>query len=72
MGIRNSEASNLRPVKRTFFIFLSLHHPNNPFENISILYLPLFTSVAKRKFLGIKNIEGALPFLLHPSNGAYG
>jgi hypothetical protein len=33
------------------FIFVSLLHPNNRFENICILYLPLFNSVAKKTIL---------------------
>jgi hypothetical protein len=31
-GIKSPNVSTLRPVKRRFFIYLSLHHPNNHFE----------------------------------------
>ena len=44
-----------------FNFFLSLHHPNNHLENVSIFYLPLFYSVAKKTVLGRKKIEGATP-----------
>ena len=40
-------ASILRPVTRRFFIFLSLHHPNNHFENISIFVRPSSTQQKK-------------------------
>jgi len=54
----DSDASNLCPLKcMFFFLFLYLHHPN--LENIFIFYLPLFNSIAKNLFQGIKNIEGA-------------
>jgi hypothetical protein len=52
MGITNSEASILSPVKRGIsnFFYLSLHHQNNRFENISVFfYFPLSISVAKKK-----------------------
>jgi hypothetical protein len=39
---------------------VSLHHPSNRFEDISI-YWPLFNSVTKKLFLGRKNIGGYLP-----------
>jgi hypothetical protein len=45
------------------FIFVSLHHPNNCFENIYIFYLPLFNSVAKKLFLANKKYWGACPLL---------
>jgi len=42
-------ASILLPVKGRFSLFfMSLRHPNNRLENISVLYLPLFNSVAKK------------------------
>jgi hypothetical protein len=49
MGSGKSDASILHPVKRRFFIFcLSLHHPINCFENISIsLFAPLQLSSQK-------------------------
>jgi hypothetical protein len=60
----DSDASNLCPLKRMFFfLFLSLQHPN--LENISIFYLPLFNSIAKNLFLGIKILKGHL-LHLHP------
>jgi hypothetical protein len=37
MGIRNADASVLRPVNRVFF--LSLHHTTNGFENNSIFFI---------------------------------
>jgi hypothetical protein len=33
-----------------YLFFLSLHYPDYRFENISIFYLPLFTSKAKKKY----------------------
>ena len=62
----------LRPVKRwSFFfpsLFLSLHHPNNRSENISIFYFPLFNSVAQKNFLVRNNIGGAFapPLPIYP------
>jgi hypothetical protein len=49
--LRTADAFILRPTKCRFFFFffffLSLHHPNDHFENTSIFYLPLFSSAAK-------------------------
>jgi hypothetical protein len=45
-----SDVSILRPSKRRLLISLSLHHPHNRLENISIFYLPLFNQVAKKKY----------------------
>jgi hypothetical protein len=42
----------------SYFLFLSSHHPNNSFENISIYHLPLFNSVAKTLFHARKITEG--------------
>lgn len=50
---------NLWGERLVGFTFLHLHHPNNHFENIRIFYLPVFNSVAKKLFLGQKNIGGA-------------
>jgi hypothetical protein len=64
MDVKTSDASILRPVKRSFFFFfLSLHHPNIRFENILLFYLPLFNSVAKC----IKNIKGTFAPIAPPS-----
>ena len=52
MGIGNWGACILRPVKR--WVFPSLHNPNNHFENISVVYVLLFNSVAYKLLLGIK------------------
>jgi hypothetical protein len=36
---------------QVFHFFLSLHHPNNRLENISISYLPLLNLVAEKTIL---------------------
>ena len=43
------------PENGVFLFFLSLHHPNNRLENIFILQLPLFNSVAQKVFLDRDN-----------------
>jgi hypothetical protein len=57
------------------YFFLSFDHPNNRFKNISILYLPLFKSVAQKKLLlNRKNIWGYIGGIsppLHPPSYAY-
>ena len=52
MGIGNWGACILRPVK--CWVFPYLHYPNNRFENISVVYVLLFNSVAYKLLLGIK------------------
>jgi hypothetical protein len=39
-----------------FHFFLPLHHPNKCFNNVSVFYLPLLNSIAKKLFLGTKHI----------------
>jgi hypothetical protein len=75
MDIRKSDACNLRPVQRKFAFCLSLHHPNNSSENISIfLFAPVQLCIQKERktFLGKKKIlEGAYappPFLKPPKS----
>jgi hypothetical protein len=53
-----------------FHFLLSLHHPNNPLENIFIFYLPLINSVAKTLLLGRKNIRGGFAHLGPPIKGS--
>jgi hypothetical protein len=46
---------------------VSLHHPENRLENVCIFFLPLFNSVVKTLFLGLKKIGGAFaPALTFP------
>lgn len=45
---------------------LSLHHPHNGLENISIFYFQRFKSVAKKKILSKQNIEKTFGPLLPP------
>ena len=52
MGIGNWGDCILRPVK--CWVFPYLHYPNNRFENISVVYVLLFNSVAYKLLLGIK------------------
>jgi hypothetical protein len=47
-----------------FHFFLSLHHQNNPFENISIFYLP--TPSSQKTILRYKNIGVAFAPLCTP------
>jgi hypothetical protein len=57
---------NLRgedPFERRFFFFFCL-------ENISIFYLPVLNSLAKKLFLGRKILEGH-PQTLHPQSYYY-
>jgi hypothetical protein len=54
MGIRDSDVSILRPVKRRF-----LHHQNNRFELISTFYLTLFNSVDKQT-TSVRNYGGGV------------
>jgi len=63
----------LRPVKRRFFILLSLHHQNNHLENIFIFFhfATLLNSAAKKQFLGRKNIGGTFAPPLHQASYAY-
>jgi hypothetical protein len=62
VGIRKSDVSILRPVKRgVFHAFLSLHQPNNSSENIAILNLLLFNSLTKKKFNYKKYMKGICP-----------
>jgi hypothetical protein len=72
IGIRNSDTPILRPVKRRLFIiFFCLY--TTEIIVLKIFYLPLFSSVAKKIFLGRKNIwvGGICHSLRHPSY-AYG
>jgi hypothetical protein len=50
---------------------LSLHHPNNLFENISVLFALLQLRIEKT-FLGIKVIGKGICTPLHPTNHACG
>jgi len=65
MVIRNSDASNLRPIKTGVFTFFSLYHQNNPFENISKFLFALFQLIGTKKNLNKKNIGGAFVPLFH-------
>jgi hypothetical protein len=50
------------PLKTAFFIFfVSLHHPHNRLENISVLYLPLFNSVSRKILKGTSPPSPPLP-----------
>jgi hypothetical protein len=53
LGTLIYEGVDLRKRGKTdlFDLFLSLHHPNNRFENTPIFYLPPFNSVAKKTIL---------------------
>jgi hypothetical protein len=54
-------------VKHRFFIFfLSLYHPNNCLENISISYFTLFNSVAKKNYSLLEKILGGGDICSHP------
>lgn len=58
MGIRNPNASTLRPVKNRFLISVSVQYPNNHFEKyFYLLFTCLQLSNQKRLlFLARKNI----------------
>jgi len=48
--------------------FLCVHHPDNCLEHLCIFICPFFNSVAKKNFLGRKNIGGVfLPFAPLPA-----
>ena len=51
LGILINERVKLKKMEKIglFNFFHSLHYPSNCFENISVFYLPLFNSVAKKK-----------------------
>jgi hypothetical protein len=55
-----SDVSILSPRKTPVFHFLSLHHPNNRLENISVFYFSLKSIAQKTLFLGRKILEGHL------------
>jgi hypothetical protein len=65
-GTRNPDSSILRPVKRIFSFYLSLHYQNNCLKNFCFLYLAFFNSLAKKKNLGRKTGGGGRGHLSPP------
>ena len=63
-----SDVSNLSPAKVGFSLFsVFISHPNSGLETISIFYLTILNSLAKKLLLGTKNNGGVFGPLANPS-----